>query len=378
MNAVPKAYREAASRSRGPNSRAAALKHTANCRPFRLLSGVPPMGFRVLVMILGVSGFSLLDAVALAAADNQVVSNVLPIIDAHAHLNGDMSAERLAQLMDLAGVRSMVLMARYYQGARDAGGGSDEQALGFARRFPGRFVPFVAGQRGELGGRNRHVWEGSTRIGDDFLRQAERKLQSGFYFGLGEFILRHYAYTNFGIQGGGDVDLPVDSYLMHRLAEVGAKYSVPVLIHMEAEPDKVTAMAKLLDSERGTKFIWAHNCGRSSAQEIREFLTRYPSLMCDLGGMTATRRGGYGRYWPKQTPWIHLIEDGSGKLFPEMKALFEEFPDRFFLGTDAAHTPALDSYVERIIRFRELLSQLRPATAEKLAYGNAQRLFGLK
>jgi len=336
------------------------------------------MGFRALVMILGVSSFSLLNAVAAGAAENQVAANVLPIIDAHGHLNGDISAERLVQLMDIAGVKSIVLMARYYRGARDAGNGSDEQALEFSLRFPGRFIPFVAGQRGDLGGRNRHVWEGPTRIGDNFLRQAERKLQSGRYFGLGEFILKHYAYTNFGTQGGNDVDLPVDSYLMHRIAALGVKYSVPVLIHLEAEPDKATALAQLLDTQRGTKFVWAHHCGRSSAQQIREFLTRYPNLMCDLGGMTATRQGGYGRYWPKETPWIHLIEDGSGKLFAEVKALFVEFPDRFLVGTDAAHTPALDFYVERITRFRELLSQLRPVTAENLAYRNAQRLFGLK
>ena len=336
------------------------------------------MGFRAFAMILGVSGFSLLNAVASGAADNQVISNVLPIIDAHGHLNGDMQAERLVQLMDIAGVKSMVLMARYYRGARDAGNGSDEQAIEFARRFPGRFIPFVAGQRGDLGGRNRHVWEGPTQIGDNFLRQAEKKLQSGHYFGLGEFILRHYDYSNFGTQGGGEVDLPVDSYLMHRIAALGVTYNVPVLIHLEAEPEKVTAMTQLLDAKHGPMFIWAHNCGRSSTQQIREFLTRYPNLMCDLGGMTATRQGGYGRYWPKQTPWMHLIEDGSGKLFPEVKALFEEFPDRFLLGTDAAHTPALDFYVERIIRFRQLLSQLRPVTAENLAYGNAQRLFGLK
>lgn len=329
-------------------------------------------------MILGVSGFSLLNAVATGAADNQADSNVLPIIDVHGHLNGDMSAERLVQLMDLAGVRSMVLMARYYQGARSGGNGSDEQALEFARRFPGRFIPFVAGQRGDLGGRNRHVWEGPTQIGDNFLQQAERKSQSGGYFGLGEFILKHYAYTNFSTQGGSDVDLPVNSYLMHRIAEVAVKNSLPVLIHLEAEPEKVTAMAQLLETKRGTKFVWAHHCGRSSAQQIREFLTRYPNLTCDLGGMTATRQGGYGRYWPKQTPWMYLIEDGSGKLFPEVKLFFEEFPHRFLLGTDAAHTPALDFYVERINRFRELLSQLRPVTAENLAYGNAQRLFGLK
>ena len=336
------------------------------------------MRVRALIMILGIFCFSLLCADGPEAADNQINSNVLPIIDAHGHLNGDMTAEHLVQLMDAAGVKSMVLMARYYQGAIAGGKGSDEQAFEFAQRFPGRFIPFVAGQRGELGARNRRVWEGRTSIGDDFLQQAEKKLQTGHYFGLGEFILRHYAYSNFGNQGGDDVDLPVDSYLMHRIAELGAKYRVPVLIHLEAEPDNVREMAQLLEIERRTKFIWAHNCGRSSAQQIRDFLTRYPNLMCDLGGMTATRQGGYGRYWPKQTPWMHVIEDGSGKLFPEMKALFEEFPDRFLIGTDAAHTPALDMYVERIVRFRELLSQLQRETAEKIAYKNAQKLFRLK
>jgi len=75
----------------------------------------------------------------------------LPIIDFHTHLNGDMEPKRLLELMDRTGVRSMVLMARYYANPQDAGYGSDEQAADFARTHRGRFIPFVAGQRGELG-----------------------------------------------------------------------------------------------------------------------------------------------------------------------------------------------------------------------------------
>ena len=69
----------------------------------------------------------------------------LPIIDFHTHLNGDMEATRLLELMDRTGVRSMVLMARYYANPQDAGYGSDVQAADFARTHGGRFVPFVAG-----------------------------------------------------------------------------------------------------------------------------------------------------------------------------------------------------------------------------------------
>lgn len=302
----------------------------------------------------------------------------LPIIDLHTHLNGDMEAKHLLALMDRTGVRTMVLMARYYRDARSAGNGSDEQALEFARRFPGRFIPFVAGQRGDLGGRNRHVWEGPTQIGDNFLRQAERKLQSGHYFGLGEFILRHYDYSNFGTQGGGEVDLPVDSYLMHRIAALGAKYAVPVLFHLEAEPEQTQQAVRLFEAPE-TTFIWAHNCGRASADQIRQLLGRYPRLMCDLGGMMVTsERGGYGRYWPKHTPYIHLVQADGGKVYPEMLRLFEDFSDRFLLGTDTAHTPALRSYEERIHAFRQMLSQMTPATARRIAYQNAERLFATR
>lgn len=298
----------------------------------------------------------------------------LEIIDAHGHLNADMPAERLIELMDQAGVQRMVLMPRYYASAKASGHGSDRQALDYAKRFPGRFIPFIAGQREEL--TSRRVWEAKNRVADAFLQQAEAELKDGDFFGLGEFIIRHYAYSNFGKQGGGDVDVPIDGYLMHQIARLAAKYHVPVSFHAEAEPEVAAAVTRLLESESGTTFIWAHNCGRSSADAIRTLLTRYPNLVCDLAAMAAPGKTGYGTYWPKRTPWIHLIEDGRGNLYPEMARLFDDFPDRFMIGTDAAHTPALNNYLSRIARFRKLLSQLKPETARKLAYENAEQLFG--
>ena len=76
-----------------------------------------------------------------------------------------------------------------------------------------------------------------------------------------------------------------------------------------------------------------------------------------------------------RTPWMFLIEDGNGNLLPAMKSLYEAFPDRFFLGTDPAFTPALQAYAKRIGRFRELLSGLSPETARRLAVQNADELF---
>ncbi len=295
-------------------------------------------------------------------------ADTLPIIDAHGHLNYDMSGETLISLMDRAGVRRMVLMARYYRGD---GRSSDEQALALARRFPGRFIPFVGGQRPELG--QAYVWDHSTA--SPLLAEASRKLRSGEFLGLGEFIILHYAYsTRTTVEG--EVRIPVDTPLMRGVASLASEFHVPLLIHMEGEPDAVPGMASLLRSQPGAKIIWAHSCGRSSAAVIRQMLAQHANLYCDLGGMTNT--GGYGSGWPRQGPWTFLIENGSGTLLPEMKALYEDHPTRFLIGTDVAHTDRLVDYLRRIRRFRQLLAQLTPTTARRLAYENAEALFGIR
>ena len=299
----------------------------------------------------------------------------LPIIDLHTHLNGDMEAKHLLALMDRVGVRTMVLMARYYANPKDAGYGSDMQAADFARTHKGRFIPFVAGQRGELG--RLAQWE-DPKSASWYLRESEDKLRTGEFFGLGEYILYHHAYDLVGLgQRGGEVRLPADSPLLHRIAALGAKYAVPVLFHLEAEPEQTQQAVRLFEANPDTTFIWAHNCGRASADQIRQLLGRFPRLMCDLGGMmvTPSESGGYGRYWPKRTPYIHLVQADGGKVYPEKLRLFEDFSDRFLLGTDTAHTPALRSYEERIHAFRQMLSQMTPATARRIAYENAERLF---
>ena len=292
----------------------------------------------------------------------------LQVIDAHNHLNGDMSAEELIGLMDRSGVRAMVLMARYYQ----SGKGSDEQAADYASRYPGRFIPFVAGQRGDL--RRTVAWNNPSVVGERYLRAAEKMLKSGRYFGLGEYILVHY---NYGKSLGSEVRIPVDSYLLRQISALGSRYSVPVLFHAEAEPDNVAQAEQLVASNRNTRFIWAHNCGRASAQQIGMLLERFANLMCDLGGMvvTPTWSGGYGHYWPIKTEWIHLVQKDGGELYPGMEALFERFPDRFMIGTDAADTLGLSLYAERIHAFRQLLLQLTPSAARKIGQENADRVF---
>ncbi|MFB3885786.1 MAG: amidohydrolase family protein [Thermodesulfobacteriota bacterium] len=300
----------------------------------------------------------------------------IPLIDAHNHLNRNIPVEALIGPMGKAGVKRMVLLPRHYKSPKDGGLASDEQARDYIRKHPGSFIPFVGGQRDDLGPKSRR-WNDLAAL-DPLLREMREKLDTGEFFGLGEFILVHHAYeiTN-TTETGGEVRIRADSTAMKEFAKLAARYQVPVLFHAEAEPEVVEEVLRLFDSSPDTRFIWAHNGGRSSAEQIGKFLNRYPKLMADLGHMFNGPRtqGGYGKYWPRKTPWIHLVQDDDGKILPEMKALFEAFPDRFVIGTDTAHTPVLIHYEYRIAIFRVMLAQLTANTARKIGYENAERLF---
>jgi hypothetical protein len=297
----------------------------------------------------------------------------MPLIDAHNHLNANMSAESLMESMERAGVESMVLMPRHYRDPRDGGMATDEQALDYSRRYPGRFIPLVGGQRDDLGPRSID----DPRNVHFVLRELGDRLGKGDYRGLGEFILVHYAYDVGGGETGGEVRIRVDHDAMRRLAALAGKQRVPVVFHAEAEEKPAKEAEALIAAYPDTLFVWSHACGRASADETARRLRLFPNLMCDLGHMFngPHTQGGYGKYWPRKTPSVHLVQDDAGRILPEMKQLFEAFPDRFMIGTDTAHTAYLKFYRYRIDMFRVMLAQLAPEAARKIGAENARRVF---
>jgi hypothetical protein len=70
------------------------------------------------------------------------------------------------------------------------------------------------------------------------------------------------------------------------------------------------------------------------------------------------------------------IVDGGGTLAPEWRALFERFPERFLLGSDTWINERWFAYDGLMQGYRAWLAQLPREQAEKIANGNAKRLFG--
>lgn len=298
-------------------------------------------------------------------------SGQFPIVDAHGHIGGSFKWTTIIEAMDKNGVSKQIVMARAYPGKDESDlPGDDQMALKLAETYPGRFYPLVGMQRPLLTG--AHKWTTPDSDVESLIRQTERKLASGTFFGIGEFIVRHWAYSP---GRHAEQDNPIYSKLMQRFSVLAARYDVPMVIHMEGYPALVADFSRLIAENPGTRYVWAHNCGRSKAPVIRSLLSRFENLYCDLGGMTNVTTG-YGSGWPRKEEFTSLIER-NGALFPEMKSLYEEFPDRFMVGTDVAHAPAMRFYEGRVQRFRKLLDQLSPEARAKIAEQNAIRIFKL-
>ncbi|MBM3569203.1 MAG: hypothetical protein FJX46_10685 [Alphaproteobacteria bacterium] len=300
-----------------------------------------------------------------------------PVIDFHTHLQRGIAAGDLIRLMDESGVARLVLMPLYYGdggGAVNDGEGSDQQALDYARRHPERLVPFCGMQRSEL---NRpEAWSMSADA-RRILAETDSKLASGAFFGLGELMLRFYPYTNrFGIRAVSDMDHPVFSPLMRHFADLSAKHRAPMVVHAEAEPHVAAGMRRLLEAHPEAVVVWSHNCGRSSAAAIAEMMARHRNLHADLGGMvySGPQVEHYGVYYPRRTPWMHLVVDAAGIVADDMKPVFERFADRFVIGTDIAHARVYARYAGHWPRWRSFFGQLSAATAEAIAWRNADRL----
>ena len=311
----------------------------------------------------------------------RVTNATVPVIDFHTHLQRRVTAEYLIERMDAVGVTRMVLSPLYYGDSPDGrytndGEGSDEQAVAYARRYPDRFIPFVGMQRGEL---NDAVFWRGNRDTVRLLEDTKAKLATGEFFGMGEFMLRFYPYkTSQGIVAPSDMDYPPFSYAMRKFSDLSAEYRAPMVIHAEAEPKVAEGMQKLFEAHPQAIFVWAHNCGRSSAQSIVEMMGRHSNLYADLSGMVYS--GGpdpqhYGVYWPRRTEWMHLVVDEEGRVQPDMLELFNRFSARFMLGTDVAHARVYEFYSRRLPRWRKFFAQVSEETMHDIAYRNAERLF---
>lgn len=261
--------------------------------------------------------------VALAAGSVQAQQQPYagPLIDAHVHYSHD-AWDMLPPDKAIAVLRNEARLKRVLVSSSSDDGTQKLYAIA-----PDLIVPELRPyrRRGEL----------STWMKDDsVIAHLEDRLRRYRYVGIGEFHLY-----------GADADLPVP----RRMVELAKQHKLFLHAHSDAD-----AVERLFKHDPDALILWAHS-GFARPDDIRAMLSKYKNLWADLAV-----RSEHGR---------------DGKVDPDWRKLFEEFPDRFMVGTDT-YTPERWYYIaEHASWSRDWLADLPKDLAERIAYRNAEALF---
>jgi predicted TIM-barrel fold metal-dependent hydrolase len=246
-------------------------------------------------------------------------ADALPLFDAHVHYSHDAWAvvppAQAVAILRQAGLKGVLVSSS-----------DDEGTQKLLAAAPDLIVPELRPYRSRA--------DTGTWVRDDgIVPYLEQRLARHRYVGVGEFHLY-----------GADAELPVPRRMVALARERG------LLLHAHADTDAVDRLFRQWPEAR---VLWAHS-GFERAQAVREQLRRHPRLWCDLA--------------------FRSDHASDGKVDPAWREAFEEFPQRFMVGTDT-FTPERWHYIVPHAEWtRAWLADLPPALAERLAWRNAQAL----
>jgi hypothetical protein len=244
----------------------------------------------------------------------------LPIVDAHIHYSHDAWAvvppREAAAILRTAGIKRALVSSS-----------DDEGTQKLLAEAPDIVIPELRPYRTRA--------DVGTWVRDEaIVAYVEERLGKHRYVAIGEF----HVY-------GADADLPVP----RRIVQLARQHGLMLHAHGDAD-----AIERLFRQDPDARILWAH-AGFERPERVREMLRRHPRLWADLAFRSDPGSGG--------------------KVAPEWREAFLEFPDRFMLGTDT-YVPERWHYVaDNAAWARAWLGDLPPDVAERIAWKNGEALF---
>ena len=247
-----------------------------------------------------------------------------PIFDAHLHYNWEpkphYNLEEVFALLKRNNVKGILATSRPNTGT---------VALMEAKQNEVWVVPFIRQYKTRA--------DIPTWFKDDTIfEMTQDEFKRGYYRGVGEFHIYGKAAATEGAA---------------KLVRFAVEHDLYIHAHCDVE-----ALELLYSHDKRARIIWAHTGFSTPAAEVKALLAKYPSLMGEL-----SYRGG--------------ITQSDGKLTDDWRELFVRHSDRFLLGSDTWVTPRWLQYDALMTNYRAWLGQLPKAHAQRIAFGNAERLF---
>jgi predicted TIM-barrel fold metal-dependent hydrolase len=296
------------------------------------------------------------------------VAALSPYIDVHAHLEPgtlDASIEAAHQALKSENAVEIFVLPPPFT-ADDSSRFDSEEIATAERKFRGDFA-FLGG-----GGTLNPMIQEAMRSGHvspqarrDFRSRAEEILRKGA-IGFGEMAAEHFA-------GGTPYQYaPADHPLFLLLADIAAQHGVPIDLHMEALHDNIAAFERLLAHNQGANIVWAHagsdNTGYRTPDLCRRLFRAHSNLYMQI------------KLDPVSPGKNYPLDSVSGRINSEWLRLFQDFPDRFVIGTDQHYpmpgsgppaAPARQRWQASVL----LLNQLPADIRQKIGSQNAQRIY---
>lgn len=258
---------------------------------------------------------------AIAAGTAVPAAAELPIFDAHLHYSHDawdvIPPKDAIALLRKAGLRRALVSSSNDEGNQKLYAEAPDLILPSLRPYR---------SRGEIS---------SWMRDDSVIGYLEQRLARHRYVAIGEFHLY-----------GADAELPIP----RRMVQLAKKHNL--LLHAHSDAD---AIERLFAQWPQARILWAHS-GFDQPDRLREMLKKHPNLWCDLAFRTDHGTGG--------------------RVGPEWRAVFIEFPDRFMVGTDSFTPERWPYVVEHAGWSRAWLKELPADVAERIAYRNGETVFG--
>lgn len=301
---------------------------------------------------------------------------------------GMLSAEHLISLMNTYGVHKSIIMPPP-QGKNQKGSYTYKALLDIIAKYPDRLI--LGGGGGTL---NVMIQETppdrvTENVRNNFSSIATQIVQAGAHV-FGEMTALHTCMN----PKHHYVAAPPDHPLFLLLADIAAKYDIPIDLHMEAlmqdqkTPVKlleacdknppslaatIPAFRRLLAHNRNARIVWQHigwdNLGQLTSQLLRTLLKENSNLYIAIKAVPDSDRK-------------NKIHDDNFEILPEWIELFKEFQDRIVIGSDEfARSPNMSGGYKKPPFFEitwKTVASLPPELREKIGRDNAVRIYRLR
>lgn len=295
-------------------------------------------------------------------------------IDTHAHLISDrFSIDEAADIIKNAKIDKMIIMQTPVDLSRIAT--PESHGIPQAQeKYPDLF--YLMFQDEPLVMLHQAVKNNNFPASEEeqFKKLSEDAAKSDQYVGFGELALRHFPQPTIKDpqqKEARDITISGDNPWILDLADIGAKYNMPLDVHIEPDSTTVPGFESLIKHNSQAKIIFDHagwyNTGEATPELFDKLLGKYANLYSSI----KLRKPA------NEAQAKVAILDENGQIKSEWLAVLNKYPDRFMIGTDVKFgLKTSEGDYQEIFNLTDRFLQALPASlAQKIATENAKKVF---